>query len=165
MSQKSKQAQMKPITTHLDPEVEHKKSVVSEQGEGGDIEPISVAAIKNIIGIIPFIQIGIIVFQELIISYQVCGKSVHIKSSAIGEQLYSDHASVTVDWQIEDQLQRTHVWRMDNYLVFNQEVKVYIQQEIKLFFSVHSSYGNKAIQWDAFKAYIRVAFIHQKAYE
>lgn len=76
---------------------------------------------------------------------------------------YSDHALVMVKWGILGHGRRRHPWRLDNYLLLNQDVRTYIQKEIALFFSVNSMTDNKVILWDTFKAYSG-AFINQKAY-
>lgn len=63
------------------------------------------------------------------------------------------------------------IWKLNHFLLLNLEVKKQIQKEIVLFYAVNGKTpfcgeykGYKVLLWDTFKAYIRGAFVSQKAY-
>lgn len=65
---------------------------------------------------------------------------------------------------MSDQLSKGSRWRLDNYLLLNQEVVEYIQKEIVLFIALNGETENKALLWDTFKEYIRGVFVNLKVH-
>lgn len=57
---------------------------------------------------------------------------MQVCNSSIGSRVSSDHAPVIIEWAITGQGMRRQTWRLDYYLLLNQEVKTYIQKEIAL---------------------------------
>lgn len=90
-------------------------------------------------------------------------QSAQIMVSENGLRTYSDHAPVFVSWRQGGQCLGGQ-WKLDNFLLMNEEVKLSIQKETDLFFSVNRDTQKKILFWDMFKAYIRGVFISLKAY-
>lgn len=89
--------------------------------------------------------------------------SIEILKSKIDTRNFSDHAAILATCMQEEQPRR-HQWRLDNYLLLNEEVKACVRRELNLFFSTNKGMQNKPILWDAFKAYIQGVFISKNVY-
>lgn len=89
--------------------------------------------------------------------------SVQMVQTGLGLRTYSDHATVFLSWRQQGHYARRQ-WTLDNFLLMNEGVRMQVKKEIEVFFCMNKDTPNKALLWDAFKAYIHGVFVNQKAF-
>lgn len=89
--------------------------------------------------------------------FQLVDSLVYLDKIERGSRIYSDHAPIMTEWQILGKGKQFRPWRLDNFLLLNQEVKRKIQEEIMFY---HCNDDTKVLLWETFKPYIRGIFIN-----
>lgn len=82
----------------------------------------------------------------------------------IGPRIYSDHTPLFINWSLKVEKTRDDIWRLDNYLLLNEEVVTKVHQELDIFWQANKETENKILLWETFKVFVHGILIGQKAY-
>lgn len=75
-----------------------------------------------------------------------------VEGIIIGLRTHSDHVPILVQWRMKYDKGQGWAWRLDNYLLLNQETKGKVQEELDIFFQANHLTEDKTLLWETFKA-------------
>lgn len=88
-----------------------------------------------------------------------------IKSCYYNSIIISDHAEVSLEYNVYKEYHEPPRWRFDNKWLQDPEFIHFLNQNIDVFFQVNKTETSSLTRWDAFQAYMRGQIISSTSYK